>query len=266
MSLSVFVRNDDVRGELDKSLVYLTERLLSNGVLLIHAVEPKNMSKEVIGWLIAMKKAYPERLGIIQHGFEHKIKTALPLQGEFGGGRPFEQQRAEIHQGKLLMDNYFGKLWNQVFSFPYGTYDNNTLHALALEGYNGISTGIRFTRKRRMFNMVGRFIGVKHLMGQNVVYFNEQVPGLPLREYPVVLNNTKKYILPDSGVQKNFLELMNEWHYLPQSIRCRGILVHHRYNSLQDIDELTEFLIYLRSRNIKFLTLSELFNDQVDNS
>ena len=261
MDISVFVRNDDVRGELDESLIYLTKSLLRIGLLLIHAVEPRNVSREVVEWLLALKKDHPETLGIIQHGLDHKIKTLPPIRGEFGGKRPFNQQRSEILQGKRLMDDYFGSFWNRVFSFPYGSYDKNTLRALALEGYGCISTGIRFTRKRRLFNLAGRFLKMKHFAGQNVVYFNEQVPGFPLMEYPVVLNNTKKIFTSDSGIQKNFAELMYEWRCLPRFIKCRGILIHHRFNTPKNIDDLLYFLIDLRSRNVKFLSLEELFRD-----
>lgn len=261
MQLSVFFRNDDVKGELDESLIYLSERLLEMGILLLHAVEPKNVSKEVVEWLVGLKKDHPETLSIIQHGLDHAVKTSSPNRGEFGGGRSFESQLSEIQQGKQLMEKYFGGFWNQVFSFPYGSYDMNTLCALALEGYQGISTGIRLTRKRHVFNTVGRFLKIKRLVGQNIVYFNEQVPGFPLMEYPVVLNTTKKYTQPDSGVQKNLSELIHDWHCLPRFVRYRGILTHHRFNTLEDIDELTDFVTYLRSINTKFLSLQELFRD-----
>ena len=259
MNISTFIRNDDVRGELDETLIYLTERFLDIGVLLIHAVEPKNVSLEVIKWLITLKESHFERVSIIQHGLDHSIKTTPPIRGEFGGGRPFDQQRAEIQQGKLLMDKHFGDLWDPVFSFPYGSYDKFTLHALVVEGYQSISTGVRFTFKRRVFNAIGRFLRVKHLAARNIIYFNEQVPGYKLMEYPVVLNNTKKQTAPDSGIQKNASELMQEWNLLPSFIQCVGILTHHRFNKPGDINELSKFLINLQSRNVKFPTLRELF-------
>ncbi len=254
---SVFVRNDDVREVLDESLVYLTERLVDIGVLLIHAVEPLNVSPKVVKWLIEKKEAHPERISIIQHGLDHSIKTHSPIRGEFGGGRSFEEQHAEIRQGKILMNRHFGSLWDKVFSFPFGSYDQNTLKALMSEEFRYISTGIRFTRKRRILNLFGRLLNVKELAGKNIVYFNEKVPGYHLYEFPVVLNNTKKYTLTDSGIQKACPELQTDWASLPRYVKCCGVLTHHRFNTREDIDELAAFL---QSINVMSPTVKELFD------
>ena len=52
----IFFRNDDVRDKLDQSLVSITELFIDNRVPISHAVEPANVSDEVIKWLIEMKK------------------------------------------------------------------------------------------------------------------------------------------------------------------------------------------------------------------
>lgn len=85
--MKLFLRNDDVRGVLDGSLVYLTDRVVEHGLIITHAVEPANVSGTVVDWLLQMQEEYPSHVEIIQHGFDHQLKTSPPVRGEFGGGR-----------------------------------------------------------------------------------------------------------------------------------------------------------------------------------
>jgi hypothetical protein len=163
-----------VRGNLDDSLIYLTEQLVSAGIPISHAVEPANLSRKVIEWLMAIKAAHPDRIEILQHGYEHRIKTQPPYRGEFGGNRTYKEQLDEIRKGMALMSTYFADRWTPIFSFPYGTYDHNTLKALEMCGFKIISTGIRLTSKRRILNCVGHMLKVSRFMGYNIVYFSEK--------------------------------------------------------------------------------------------
>ncbi len=259
--MQVFFRNDDVRGTLDESLVYLTDSILSAGFSVSHAVEPANVTDEVAGWLLERRKAYPAQLEIIQHGLDHSEK-AVDLKGEFGGGRTFEDQLRDVTRGRELMGQWFGDSWFPAFSFPFGSYDRETLRALKHTGYKVITTGIRWTVKRQMFNTVGRLLRRKHIGRQNIVYNGVVPPGCTFLELPVVLNNTKKYLQPDGGVQKTRDEMISEWNSLPQE-SIRGILTHHRYNSSHDIDELVAFFQQLRSDGAQFKTIEKIYEDKM---
>ncbi len=256
--ITAFLRNDDLRNTLDDNLEYLTFRAIETGVPITHAVEPANVSASVVAWLSDLRKKYPDHIGIIQQGCDHRIKTPAPFRGEFGGGRPFAAQLEDITRGAALMDAFFGNLWARIFSFPFGEYDTNTLKALTVSNFRAITTGVRMTSKRRLFNALGRVLRTKQLLGKKITYFNEMIPGYSLYEMPVVLNNMKKQTGPDTGVQKTAQELHIEWKKLPQSVKTRGILCHHRFNDRDDIDHLVAFLEKLKSEGVIFTRIEDI--------
>lgn len=256
---TLFLRNDDVRHMLDDILVYLTGQIIEAGLTISHAVEPANVTEEVVDWLRGMQADHPDRIEIIQHGYDHQLKTPSPVRGEFGGGRPYDEQFAEIRRGAEMMNDYFGEKWNRIFSFPYGAYDLNTLKALSECGFRTISTGIRFSSKRAVLNGVGRLLKRKTLLGRNIAYFNEAVPGFSnLRELPVVLNNSKKQTGPDTAIQRDCDELLAGWESLPGWLNCRGILCHHRFNSENDIDQLILFVCRLRDAGVNVSKIGDI--------
>lgn len=261
--MTVFFRNDDVRKSLDDSLVYLTERMVSASLPISHSVEPANVTPEVVEWLLEMQSAYPDYVEILQHGFEHRIKTEPPYRGEFGGNRSYEAQLDEIRKGMALMNAHFADRWTRIFSFPYGTYDRNTLKALEMCGFKMISTGVRFTRKRRMLNCVGHIFKMSRFMGYNIVYFSEKKPDYSLYEFPVILNNTKRQTGTDAGIQLSHQELKGAWERVPHRYRTRGILCHHRFNSRKDIEQLLSFFKELKDEGVRFSTIRGLY-EKVD--
>jgi len=256
---TLFLRNDDVRSTLDPSLVYLSEQIIQHNLIISHAVEPSNISKEVVDWLLTLHQKHPQNIEIIQHGFDHSIKTVAPVRGEFGRGRSFEEQKNDIQKGSELMDQYFEKYWNRIFSFPYGTYDLNTLKALENCRFKIISTGVRFTPKRKILNHIGHLLKKKSFLGRNITYFNEQIPKFNLQEIPVVLNNTKQQTDLNNAIQRTSQELTIEWNALPHWLHTRGVLCHHRFNSKNDIDQLISFICKLRDSGIKILKIKDLY-------
>ena len=259
---TIFIRNDDVRSVLDPSLVFLTKALLEDGFCLSHAVEPANVTSEVANWLLATKKLYPDNLEIIQHGYNHEVRCTSVL-GEFGGRRDYQSQYCEIKAGSTLMDNIFGREWFKVFSFPYGEYNIDTLRALDKLEYKAISTGVKWSRKRRAFNHLGRILGRKILASKKVVYCGVKPPGHYFMELPVMLNTTREYLSPDGGIQRSVKELQDQWECIPN---CNpiGILLHHRFNSLGDVSNLLAFLRKLRSENVICKTMKEIYESKMD--
>lgn len=259
--MTVFFRNDDVRGRLDDSLVYLTERMVSAGLPISHSVEPANVTLKVVNWLLEMQSAYPDYVEILQHGFEHRIKTKAPHRGEFGGDRGYDEQLEEIRKGKALMDNFFDDCWTKIFSFPYGTYNHDTLRALEVCGFKIISTGVRFTRKRRLLNSVGHLLRINRVLGYNIVYSNKKRPTYSLYEFPVVVNSTKQQTGPDAGIQMSLDEIRNAWKRVPLSLKTRGILCHHRFCSKKDIDNFLAFLVGLKGEGVRFSSIGSLYEE-----
>lgn len=242
---TLFIRNDDIRDTLDNSLVSLTEAVLCEEFCITHAVEPANVSSQVVDWLLQKKKEHPDKIEIIQHGVDHKIKTNPPIRGEFGGSRGYQEQLLEIENGCNRMDELFGSQWSRIFSFPYGCYNMNTLRALQLLDYRIISTGMRFSYKRRILNAVGKLLKKKSIGHRNIVYSNQIIPGTSIHEIPIVLNGTKKQTSLNSAIQKTTEELISGWLELPSKMTKVGLLCHHRFYSKRDVEQLTAFLQFL---------------------
>lgn len=258
MSLLAFIRNDDVRSTLDDSLVRLTERLVEEGFPVSHAVEPVNVSPPVVEWLLRVRQAYPDRLEVIQHGYDHRLKTRPPVRGEFGGGRPPVEQKVEIEAGRRIMDERFGPAWTRAFSFPYGAYDLNTLRALDEAGFEMVSTGCAWGFRRRLLNAAGSLFRVRRFGRRMVHYPGRRIPGFALYEYPVVVNYTRKQNGPNSGLQRTVAELRAAWNRVPAGIETRGILCHHRFHGPRDPGSLLEFLKTLRAEGVRFATLGRI--------
>lgn len=258
---TVFFRNDDVRGRLDESLVTLTERMVAAGLPVSHAVEPANVTREVVEWLLKMQGAHPDCVEILQHGLDHRIKTEPPHRGEFGGNRSYDTQLDDIRKGKALMEEFFEDRWTPIFSFPYGSYNHDTLKALEACGFKIISTGVRFTLKRMLLNGVGHLLRVNRVVGKNIVYFNQKRPTYSLYEFPVMINNTKRQTGPDTGVQLSLDEMRNAWKRVPRTLKTRGILCHHRFCTREDIEQLLAFLMELKAQGIRFSPIGNLYEE-----
>lgn len=255
---NVFIRNDDVREELSDSLRYITESILQEGYCISHAVEPANATQKVVDWLLQMMEEYPGQLELIQHGYDHKVKTDRPM-GEFGGQRVFDDQLEDISNGRDIMNQWFGDKWFPAFSFPFGTYNRDTLLALDSLGYSVITTGMNLGWKRRLINFLGYISRRKHIGRYNIVYCGDTPPGFSFREYPVVLNTTKTYLKPDGGIQKNRDELIEDWNGL-KNFDVLGILTHHRFNSKDDTDHFLRFLKTIgNTGEINFSTIRSIY-------
>ena len=99
MSDEYFFRNDDVRGSLDGSLVRIQELFIKRGIPITHAVEPANITEDVVNWLLSVKDKHPNMVSIMQHGYDHSIKN-IRQYGEFGGDRTYDEQYQDIGNGK----------------------------------------------------------------------------------------------------------------------------------------------------------------------
>ena len=177
---TIFFRNDDVRNTLDQSLIDLTTLCIKHKVPISHAVEPANVTSEVIDWLIGIKKQHPGLIEIIQHGYNHNLMNPTQKM-EFGGVRGYQDQYDDIKKGKKIMDNAFGNLWYPIFTFPYGTFNENTLKAIDDLGYIAMSSKINFSFKGRMKNNLGKFLGKNMLIGKKINYHPEERHGLKIR-------------------------------------------------------------------------------------
>jgi peptidoglycan/xylan/chitin deacetylase (PgdA/CDA1 family) len=253
----IFFRNDDVRDSLDESLVIITGLFVKHKIPISHAVEPANVTQPVANWLLKVKKQYPDIIEIVQHGYDHS-KKAVTASGEFGGTRTYEDQYNDIAESIKLMHRYFGKCWFKAFTFPYGTYNYETLRALKDLNYNVVSTGYTHSLKRYFLNTAGTLLKKKFLINKPIHYFNEKIPGLGMLELPTSINMTKRTLDENNSIQKTFEELKKEFELKKSAFHLIGFLIHHRWWKEDDFKAMDELLAYLKKGNYSFTTMERL--------
>jgi peptidoglycan/xylan/chitin deacetylase (PgdA/CDA1 family) len=258
--ISVFFRNDDVRGTLDESLVEITNLFLKNQIPITYAVEPANISVKVINWLNELKAEHPNLIEIIQHGYDHKIKN-MKTKGEFGGQRKFKEQYDDILKGRLLMDSYFQNGWEKIFTFPYGAYNKYTLLALENLKYIAISSSIDFRFKSRLKDYIGRKMGVNYLFGKKISYHSLIRPQTNIYEISTCVNLIMKYQNEMEAIHYPFDVLLSKIESAAHFTNLIGILLHHRFHYLQ-LELIERLILHLTSENYHFTSLSRVIKNE----
>lgn len=252
----IFFRNDDIRDSLDSSLIELTRLFISHKVPVAHAVEPANVSSEVVNWLLQKKTEHPDLIEIIQHGFDHNIGNR-GIKMEFGGNRGFEDQLIDVKKGVELMNTYFGDLWTPVFTFPYGTYNRDSLKAISACGYKVLSSKIKFSASARLKNIAGKAMGIDEFCGKHIQYH----PGLRkeygFREISVSANLIKSYTAYNTAIHFSLEELTDQILLAGKHTNIIGILLHHRFHT-KEMLLIEELIKFLKQSGFSFSTFKEL--------
>lgn len=256
MSKSIFLRNDDVRETLDNELVTLTQLCIDHKVPICHAVEPANVSDEVVNWLLDMKSRYPSLIEIIQHGFDHNRKNPM-LKMEFGGTRNYDDQYMDIKSGKYIMDRHFNDFWSPVFTFPYGSYNFHTLRAVDQLGYRAISSKVDFSMKSMLKNKAGRIVGKDFIMDKKVSYHDIMRKHFKFQEMSVSANLIKKYTGYNSAEHFTEDEILSQIRQSSRFTNKTGLLFHHRFHTkhFAMIDDLFK---ELKNYKYTFSTITDL--------
>lgn len=250
----VFFRNDDV-GPLEPGLAELGELFLTRGLPLTQAVVPAALTPETAAWL----RAAPAHLReVIQHGFAH----AWHGRGEFGGGRPPEEQRREISQGRRVLEQAVGKRFFAAMAFPWHLYDDHSVQALAECGFAVMSGIYDPTPARRAFFALGRALGANLLLGRNVSHHERRRPGTELLELSVSLDPVRSYARPAwESPHKSLGELREGFGRCRGRMRVVGVLLHHAVYSKDEsrLEELAGFLDWLAGqRDVRPASLREI--------
>jgi peptidoglycan/xylan/chitin deacetylase (PgdA/CDA1 family) len=241
--MTVFYRNDDVRDQLDQSLIDFTNLCIRYKMPIAHAVEPANVTQEVVDWLIEVKKEHPGLIDIIQHGFDHN-KNGKYHKKEFGGDRTYEDQYADIAKGKEMMQDYFGDHWVPIFTFPYAVYNTQSIQVLKDLRYTGISDVIFFNYKARLKNQIGRLLR-KDVINNRKVSFHPKHRPNGLREASTSFGIIKKYHSENECDHFTMEEMIYRINRATKYTNILGVLFHHRFHGecMDLIEELTQYLI-----------------------
>jgi len=261
--INIFIRNDDVREKLDKSLLEITNICIRNEVPISHAVEPANVTKEVVDWLLQIKGEYPHLIEIIQHGYDHKIKYQITRfgklrKGEFGGNRTFEDQYNDLLKGFNLMNTFFGKSWYPVLTLPYGAFNRNTLRAIDCIGYNGLSTSVNFSQMHRIKDFFGRIFKVNFLFNRQISYHMRQRPETSFIDIGVSANIIRKYINENDAIHFTNTELLGIIYHNSLYTDNIGILLHHRFHK-ENINQFSDLIKFLKLKgNVSFKSIEKI--------
>lgn len=255
----VFFRNDDVN-VLDDTFIRFVELFITHNVPLVLAVEPANLTLEMVRYLLEAQTSYPSLIEIIQHGWSH----AQHDRGEFGGRRGYSDQLDDICRGLNVMRSRFGEAFFPAFTFPFGQYNEHTIRVLGKLGYMVFSSKFNTSFAAQVFYRFGRMAHRNWMFGRRISYHLRTYPGSSLDEISVSLSPIKKYVGPHGSTECVFesLETLKS-QYLASRKRTSvvGIVLHHRYHAspgqLSLLANLVEWLAALAGAG--FMTLRDIY-------
>jgi peptidoglycan/xylan/chitin deacetylase (PgdA/CDA1 family) len=264
----IFIRNDDVRETLDKELIEITSLCIKVNVPISHTVEPANVSKEVVDWLLETKKKHPGLIEIFQHGYSHKLNYQRVVggkikKGEFGGSRTYAEQFDAIKRGKELLDKYFRDNWFPLFTFPYGARNNAALKAVSDAGFKVVNGSMGVSLQHRILYTIGRTLNREMLFGRKISYNLRHRKNLNLFQIDTSISVIKKYL--DEGTEASFYSLdelkAKTTAYLNNSPTF-GIVLHHRYHNTEaKIKLLEDYILWLKTMpDVEFVTQEYIYH------
>lgn len=264
----IFIRNDDVRGTLDKELIQLVDLNIKHNIPISLTVEPANVTKEVVDWLLEKKRDYPQLIELVQHGYDHGLKFENMVggklkKGEFGGDRTYEDQYADIKKGKEIMDKLFDDKWFPLFTFPFGARNKSTINAVNDAGFFAVNGSMGITKKHKLFYAIGRLLNKEVLKGRKISYNLRYKKGTKLFQIDTALGVIKKYHNDDIDADIYTLDELKQktLAYLNETSNV-GIVLHHRYHytpeKMKLVDDYYSWINTLL--NIECVTQETIYN------
>lgn len=256
--MKIFFRNDDVN-TLDDDLIELYQIFSSEDVPITMAVEPANVKQDTVAWLLDEKKANPDLMSIIQHGYDHQDR--IPGKGEFGG-RSYAEQYPDIKKGKELMNNYFGSTFFPAFTCPRHFHNLATIKCMDDLDFKVFSSGHGLSYKHKVLYSVGRAFRKPHLLGRHISYHMNQIPGTKLWEFSMSISPISKYYGMEDCQFAEIAALKKQIQVAVHQMEAVGITLHHRYHQTsQNKDLLKQLISYLKEIGCLFCTIEQLYTD-----
>lgn len=262
-----FFRNDDVRSSLDDQLVELTELFINAGIPISHAVEPANVSDEVVQWLIEKKQRHPELIEIIQHGYDHSLNVLIEAnkkiyKGEFGGNQSYSFQHTRIKNGMNIMNEKFGDLWFKAFCFPFGGRNEESIKVLSDLGFKVVNGSQDYTLKSSIFYAIGRALQREYLLGRKISWNLKHRYDGRIFQIDTSISIIKKFIDDKmNGAYYTYDELIHLITLYSSRRKANGIVFHHRYHTDDTNQLIRNLLLAIKNNNsITPVTLSTLYD------
>jgi hypothetical protein len=149
--LRLFFRDDDV-DEDEETLRRLLRLFRERNTPINLGVIPGRLTAACAELLAHSVGAAPAMLELNQHGWLHLNHEREGRKCEFGPGRTYAEQLADVAQGRERMTEAFGQNWFPVFIPPWNRCTEDTYRALDHLGFRALSakrgssvvTGYRF--------------------------------------------------------------------------------------------------------------------------
>src|SRR5262249_23922170 len=149
--LRLFFRDDDV-DEDEETLRRLLRLFIRREAPIKWGVIPGRLPSAGSGLLSQYVSAAPALLELNQHGWRHLNHESEGPKCEFGPGRTYAEQLADLARGQGRMTEAFGPRWFPVFIPPWNRCSEDTYRVLDQLGFralsakqgNSVVTGRRF--------------------------------------------------------------------------------------------------------------------------
>jgi hypothetical protein len=258
---TVFFRDDDI-GELNAPVRTLVELLLEERVPCNYLVIPRYLNAEAAAYMRGKRRANPGLIELNQHGYLHEqIINGAHDYSEFAGGRPYEEQRQAIAEGKRVLEEMLGDDFGpDVFTPPCHKYDTNTLRALAACGFSVFSAGVKADRAARAYYDLGRALKKVILFGQRVSYHGAKDPETGMVDLSTSINIDEDFDRAGNRILKRFDDLVLEWERAKSCYPIVGVLLHHgQYETSEKADTLRKLVRHIKAdASVELKTIEQI--------
>lgn len=259
--ITVFFRDDDL-GPLGTPLRSVAELLIESGVPCSYQVVPLQLSDESAAWVRSVKRERGDLVAFHQHGLRHQQQVGGRQRwSEFDAGRPFEEQRADIAEGRRRLEDRLGDaLDRDVFTPPCHKYDDATLRALQELGFRTLSSRVRIDPAAQLYYAAGRRLGRVSFLGGRVSYHGARAPGTGLAEVSVSVDVDEEVDWRGRRIVKDADRLWRELEACASRLAWVGVMLHHeKYAEPGRLATLRAFVERLKADpRVRFATLPEL--------
>ena len=142
--VAFFFRDDDV-GWHDARLVALLDLFLRHAIPIDLAVIPEALTQSPATTLVDRCYAYPDLIGLHQHGFRHVNHEAIGRKSEFGLSRSSMEQLDDISLGQRRLELLLGAVLDPIFTPPWNRCTQATVEALTTLGIQVLSREVKAT-------------------------------------------------------------------------------------------------------------------------
>jgi len=251
----IFVRDDDV-GDLTPEFQRFFKLFYDREIPVSYQIIPENLTAKCAKFLLAARKKRPDLVEFGQHGLRHQMMVAGKLEFyEFGPERTFDQQAADIAEGRALLRKHLGDAPVPVFTPPRHRYNRDTLKALTQQDFSIFSASSYLKPHHRLAYGLGRALGLSSVGARGVPYHGRRRPDGGLFELSITV--TADDGGAPSGTARSILSDLAQAAAQEPMV---GLMFHHQaYRDdvrAAQLNELADGLAAMKG--VSFHTMSDL--------